>query len=185
MDLEQQRILVRKSQEDINAFGELYDEYYPKIFNYVLRRTASIDIAQEVTSIVFFKALENIGRFEWRGVPFSAWLYRIASNEMANYHRGNGHKEYRFDEVSGHKTITVLSASGEVVDVEAEMLRHEDFLALHEHISQLPLKYQEVITLRFFEDKQIGEIGEILRKPEGTVKSLLHRGLEKLRERMA
>src|SRR5512136_3472402 len=109
MDLEQQRILVRKSQEDISAFGELYDEYYPKILNYVLRRTASIDIAQEVTSIVFFKALENIGKFEWRGVPFSAWLYRIASNETASYHRGNGHKEYRFDEVFGWENMMVRS----------------------------------------------------------------------------
>lgn len=184
MDLEQQRILVQKSQEDINAFGELYDEYYPRILTYVLRRTASIDIAQEVTSIVFFKALENIRRFQWRGVPFSAWLYRIASNEIATYHRGNGHKEFRFDEVFGYEAITYRSSGPEVIDVEANLLRHEDYLALHEHLSQLPLKYQEVITLRFFEDKQINEISEILGKPEGTVKSLLHRGLERLRERM-
>ncbi len=72
MDLEQQRILVQRSQEDVNAFGELYDEYYPKIFNYALRRTASVQIAQEVTSTVFFKALESIGRFKWRDIPFSA-----------------------------------------------------------------------------------------------------------------
>ncbi len=64
-------------------------------------------------------------------------------------------------------------------------MRHEDFLALHRSIAQLPLKYQEVITLRFFEDNQIHEISEILGKPEGTVKSLLHRGLEKLREMMS
>lgn len=184
MDLEQQRILVQRSQRDINAFGELYDEFYPRIVNYVLRRTASIDIAQEVTSVVFFKALENIGRFEWRGLPFSAWLYRIASNEIANCYRGNGHKEYRFDEAFACEATAVRPYGAEVVDLEADLLRHEEFLTLHEHISQLPLKYQEVITLRFFEEKQINEISEILGKPQGTVKSLLHRGLEKLRGRM-
>lgn len=184
MDLEQQRILVQRAQRDINAFGELYDEFYPRIVNYVLRRTASVDIAQEVTSVVFFKALENIGRFEWRGFPFSAWLYRIASNEIANYYRGNGHKEYRFDEVVGYGAFTTTSRGPEVVDLEADLLKREEFLALHRQLSQLPLKYQEVITLRFFEEKRINEIGEILGKPEGTVKSLLHRGLEKLRGRM-
>lgn len=184
MDLEKQRILVQRSQRDINAFGELYDEFYPRIMNYVLRRTASIDIAQEVTSVVFFKALENIGRFEWRGLPFSAWLYRIASNEIANHYRGNGHKEYRLDETIALKAGAFGSHGDEATDLEADLLKHEEFLSLHEQLSQLPLKYQEVITLRFFEDKQIGEIGEILGKPVGTVKSLLHRGLEKLRGRM-
>lgn len=184
MDLEQQRVLVQRAQRDINAFGELYDEFYPRIINYVLRRTANVDIAQEVTSVVFFKALENIGRFEWRGFPFSAWLYRIASNEIANHYRGNGHKEYRFDEAIGYEAFMIQSRSSEVVDLEAALLKREEFLALHEHLSQLPLKYQEVIALRFFEEKQISEIGEILGKPEGTVKSLLHRGLEKLRGRM-
>ncbi len=184
MDLEQQRILVQRSQRDINAFGDLYDEFYPRILNYVLRRTASIDIAQEVTSVVFFKALENIGRFEWRGFPFSAWLYRIASNEIANFYRGNGHKGYRFDEVASHEALTFTSLRSEVIDLEADLLKHEEFLALHEHLSQLSLKYQEVIALRFFEEKRISEISEILGKPEGTVKSLLHRALKELRRRM-
>jgi len=185
MDLEQQRILVERSREDVSAFGELYDEYYPRIINYTLRRTASIQIAQEVTSTVFFKALENIGRFKWRDIPFSAWLYRIASNEIANYYRGNGHKEYSLEHLSHSRVMAGSSIELEACDVEADLLRHEDFLALHRRIARLPLKYQEVITLRFFEDKQIHEIGEILGKPEGTVKSLLHRGLAKLREMMS
>jgi RNA polymerase sigma-70 factor (ECF subfamily) len=74
------------------------------------------------------------------------------------------------------------STGAEILQAEAELRRHEDFLTLHEGISRLQLKYQEVIVLRFFEDKQLKEIGEILGKREGTVKSLLHRGLEKLRK---
>jgi RNA polymerase sigma factor (sigma-70 family) len=81
----QEKALIRKSQEDIKAFGELYDQHYARIFNYVLRRTASIESAQDITSEVFFKALKNLKRFRWRGIPFSSWLYRIASNEVASY----------------------------------------------------------------------------------------------------
>ena len=72
----------------------------------------------------------------------------------------------------------------EVIEAEEELRRHEDFLLLHENIAKLSIKYQEAITLRFFENKQIKEIAEILGKREGTVKSLLHRGLEKLKKLM-
>ena len=84
MNLEQEKELVERAKSDTGAFGELYDQYYSRILGYVLRRTASIEIAQDVTSEVFFKALKHLGQFHWRGVPFSAWLYRIACHEIAN-----------------------------------------------------------------------------------------------------
>lgn len=184
MDLEQEKALVQKSQEDIKAFGELYDEYYARIFNYILRRTASIEIAQDVTSEVFFKALKNLKRFRWRGIPFSSWLYRIATNEIANYFRNHRHVQYDLEVVSNRGNITNPSAETEILEAEAELQRHREFLMLHKNINKLPAKYQEVITLRFFENKQLKEISEILGKREGTVKSLLHRGLEQLRKLM-
>jgi len=182
--LEQEKALVRKSQEDIKAFGELYDEHYARIFNYVLRRTASIESAQDITSEVFFKALKNIKRFRWRGIPFSSWLYRIAANEIASYFRNHGRVEYDPDPVSNPDNMVSSSAEAEIIEAEAELERHEEFLALHKNISRLSVKYQEVITLRFFENKRLKEIGEILGKREGTVKSLLHRSMEKLRNLM-
>jgi len=185
MDLEQEETLVQKSQEDIKAFGELYDEYYARIFNYALRRTASIEIAQDVTSEVFFKALKNLKRFRWCGIPFSAWLYRIATNEIANYFRNYRHRQYNLEGVSNSSNVSNPSAETEILEAEVELQRHEEFLMLHENISKLPVKYQEVITLRFFQNKQVKEVSEILGKREGTVKSLLHRGLEKLRRLMA
>ena len=184
MDLEQEKELVERAKNDTEAFGELYDQYYPKILGYVLRRTANIEIAQDVTSDVFFKALKNLGKFHWRDVPFSSWLYRIATHEIANYFRDNKHRQSSLEEVSKLITISNPSAETELLEAEAELKRHEDFLLLHESISRLSVKYQEVITLRFFENKQIKEIGEILGKREGTVKSLLHRSLEKLRKLM-
>ena len=79
---------------------------------------------------------------------------------------------------------SIPSSEEELLEAEAELKRYEQYLALHDNIYRLDIKYQEVITLRFFENKQINEISEILGKREGTIKSLLHRGLKKLRELM-
>lgn len=184
MDLEQEKELVERAKSDPEAFGELYDHYYSQIFGYVLRRTASVEAAQDITSEVFFKALKNLRRFRWCGVSFSSWLYRIAGHEIANYFRKNKREPICLEEVSDSIEHSAGSAETELLEAEAELKRYEEYLALHKNISRLPIKYQEVITLRFFENKTIKEIGEILGKPEGTVKSLLHRGLEKLRKLM-
>ena len=184
MDLEQEKDLVERARKDAEAFGELYDLYYPKVFGYILRRTGSVEIAQDITSEVFFKALKNLGQFRWRGIPFSSWLYRIATNEIASYFRKNKYRRLRLEEASDTASTSNPSTETEVLEAEEKLHRHEDFLLLHEKISQLPLKYQEVITLRFFENKRVRDISEILGKREGTVKSLLHRGLERLRSLM-
>ena len=182
MTVDQERELVERAKNNGEAFVELYDRYYSQIFGYVLRRTANIDVAQDVTSEVFFKAFKNLRQFHWRGVPFSSWLYRIATNEIANYFTKNKPWQFSLEEVSNSVSSSDPLAETELIEAEAELRRREDFLTLHENISKLQLKYQEVIVLRFFEDKQLKEIGEILGKREGTVKSLLHRGLEKLRK---
>ena len=184
MDLEREKALVLKAQEDVKAFGELYDEYYARIFNYVLRRTASVESAQDITSEVFFKALKNIKRFRWRGISLSSWLYRIATNETTNYFRNNRHAQCDVEAVSNNGNIANPSIEAELITAEAELKRNEEFLALHQNIARLSVKYQEVLTLRFFENKPLREIGEILGKREGTVKSLLHRGLKQLKKLM-
>jgi RNA polymerase sigma-70 factor (ECF subfamily) len=182
MNVDQERELVERAKNKAEAFVELYDQYYSQIFGYVLKRTASIEVAQDVTSEVFFKAFKNLRQFHWRGVPFSSWLYRIATNEIANYFTKSKPWQFSLEEVSNSISFSDPSTETELLQAEAELRRREDFLTLHENISKLQLKYQEVIVLRFFEDKQLKEIGEILGKREGTVKSLLHRGLEKLRK---
>ena len=182
MNVEQERELLERAKNNAEAFVELYDQYYSQIFGYVLKRTASIEVAQDVTSEVFFKALKNLRQFRWRGVPFSSWLYRIATNEIANYFTKSKPWQFSLEEVSNSISCSDPSTETELLQAETELGRHEEFLALQENISKLQLKYQEVIVLRFFEEKQLKEIGEILGKREGTVKSLLHRGLEKLRK---
>ena len=184
MDLIEEKELVERARRDPEVFGKLYDQYYSQIFNYVLRRVANIEIAQDITSEAFFKALKNLRQFHWRNVPFSSWLYRIATNQITDYFRGGKQEMFSLEEISEPISNSSLSVETEVIEAEEELEKHEDFLILHQSISRLPLKYQEVITLKFFENKQIKEIGEILGKREGTIKSLLHRGLKKLKKLM-
>ena len=177
-------MLVERAKNDKQAFAELYDRYYSQIFGYVLRRTADIEIAQDVTSQVFFKALKNIGQFHWRGVPFSSWLYKIAANEIANSFRERKRRRAYFEENPDVIETSNSSPENELAQAEEELRKHEEFLSVYENISKLSFKYQEVITLRYFEHKHLKDIGVILGKSEGTVKSLLHRGLKKLRKLM-
>ncbi|HAS28112.1 MAG TPA: hypothetical protein DCR59_02855 [Dehalococcoidia bacterium] len=180
MDLEQEKELVFKAKTDADAFGLLYDEYYPKVFGYVLRRTASVETAKDITSEVFLKALQSIKNFRWRNIPFSAYLYRIAGNEISNGYRSNK----RFIQLKQEMVNASLLSDDEITRVEADIQNHEDYLLLHRCIVKLPHIYQEVIVLKYFEKKPTSEICNILGKREGTVKSLLHRGLKKLKKLM-
>ena len=180
LDLEHERLLVERAKSEPAAFGKLYDIYYSRIFNYILKRTANIHLTQDVTSDVFFTALKNIKKFRWRGISFSSWLYRIASNEIANHFRRHKKGQISLEIILDQTDISDPSAEDELLQIEEELDKHKEFLALRSSISKLPVKYQEVIALRFFEEKQLAEIAEILGKPVGTVKSLLHRALEKL-----
>jgi len=118
-------------------------------------------------------------------VPFSAWLYRIAGNEINNGYRRDARLQRLKQELQSFAGDPDNLVAEEIARAEEDLQKHEDFLELHRNISQLPMKYQEVIALRFFEEKPLKEIGLILGKSEGTVKSLLYRGLDKLRRLMA
>ena len=184
MDPNEEKELIKRAQKEPEAFAKLYDKYYLQIFGYILKRVANLEIAQDITSETFFKALKNLWKFRWKNIPFSAWLYRIANNEIANYFRKNKKHSISLDKLKekGFEPISLHNPEAEVLKAQEELKKHQDFLKIQEKISQLPIKYQEVITLRFFEKKKIKEISEILGKKEGTIKSLLHRGLEKLKD---
>jgi RNA polymerase sigma factor (sigma-70 family) len=181
MDLNKEKEIIKKAKQDPEAFGLLYDQYYKAIFGYILRRTADIDLAQDLTSQTFFRALRGLWKFRWQNVPFSAWLYRIAINEINGFYR----KKNKFIIIDFDKTSeipSVYTSDEEVKTAEKELEDKKEFIKIHESISRLSPLYQTVISLRFFENKKISEISQILKKPEGTIKSQIHRALEDLRE---
>ncbi len=185
MDLDQEKELIRKAQKDPDAFAKLYDHYYPKIFGYVLRRTANLDAAQDITSETFLKALGKLWQFEWRNISFSPWLYKIATNEINQcFRKAEYKKSISLEELQeqGFELLSPHDPESELIAAQERLKQHQDFLEIQKRITRLPDKYQEVIALRFFEKKQIKEIAEILGKREGTIKSLLHRAVERLRE---
>jgi len=183
--LENERRLIERARIYPLAFGELFDRHYDEIYRYLLHRTANVELARDLASDVFHIALKKLWLFRWKQVPFSAWLFRIATNEVNGYFRK--HKNYktaRIEDFTDRLSEASNSADYELLQSETELHQKSDFVRLHRSISQLKPKYQVVITLRFFEDKTLLEIAGILNKPEGTVKSLLHRALEQLRDRM-
>jgi RNA polymerase sigma-70 factor (ECF subfamily) len=185
MDLGEEKELVKQAQGSPDAFAKLYDQYYPRIFGYVLRRSANIEAAQDITSETFLKALGKLWQFRWRNVSFSSWLYKIASNEINQYFRKAEYKKsISLEELheQGFELLSTHDPESELIEAQEKLKQHQDFLEIQKKITKLPAKYQEVIALRFFEKKQINEIAEILGKREGTIKSLLHRAVEKLRE---
>jgi len=183
-DRQAEKELVAQAKYDPEAFGRLYDQNYSAILNYCMRRTGNIELAQDITAETFVKALKNISHFEWRDVSFSSWLYRIAGNELISYFRKKSHKSVSLDYLSeshGLEPVSTQDLELEFITAQEKLERHKEFLAIREQIDKLDQKYQDVISLRYFADRSIQEIAGILGKPEGTVKSLLHRGLEKLK----
>lgn len=163
----------------------VFDMYYQKIADYVFHRVGDLPAAQDITSIVFFKAWHGLPQFEWRGLPFSAWLYRIASNETNTYFRQKKYRPLSLDalfEETGFELPSEHNVELDYIAYQDTLTRHADFQLIQALLLMLPLKYQEVLALRFFEKKSITDIAAITGKNPNTVKSLLARGTEKLRQ---
>lgn len=177
--------IIQRAQTNPQAFGELYDRYYPRIAAYILHRVGDVAVAQDLTSAVFFKAMAGLPRFEWRGLPFAAWLYRIAAHEIASYFRTAQRKplsldalyeEYQFEPPAGHDLERDLIAR------QDQAQQYRDFRLVRRLLQQLPLKYQEPLALRYFEKKSVQEVATITGKNLNTTKSHLARGLDRLRQ---
>jgi RNA polymerase sigma-70 factor (ECF subfamily) len=169
--------LVARVREDPSAFGQLYERYVTKIYNYVYYRTGNHHDAEDLTGRVFYRALMHIDRFVDRGVPFSAWLYRIAHNLVANWHRDHSRRQ----ELS-LEDITLASAVRETPEVATEV--NEDRSRLMQAIRHLPTERQELLILKYVENLSNAEIGEIMGRSEGAIKSLYHRTLLALRDQL-
>jgi len=174
---ENEEILVERAKEDPAAFGVLYEKYVRKIYSYIYRRTGSRHDAEDLTSRTFHRALANIDRYENKGLPFSAWLYRIAHNLVANWLRDRSrHPVISLDEWA----LTRQRSRSSVPEHQAEA--HEGREALLEAIKRLPADRQQLLILKLMEGMSNAEIGQILGRSVGAIKSLYFRILIALRE---
>ncbi|MEP6595512.1 MAG: RNA polymerase sigma factor [Ginsengibacter sp.] len=176
--------LIKEAQKNNQGFVKLYDIHYAKIFGYIFRRTLDLERTKDITSETFLKAYINIGKFQWKNIPFSAWLYRIATNEMNMADRTKTFKPDSYHDLREQGLLEIAdpqSLESEKLIMENQLQQSKDFIQVQEKLKHLAVKYQEVIALRYYEEKSVKEIADILRKKEGTVKSLLSRGIDKLK----
>jgi RNA polymerase sigma-70 factor, ECF subfamily len=164
-----ERLLVEAAQKDPACFAELYEIHFERVYLFIARRVGDRDVAEDLTSEVFHKALANIKQFEWRGVPFGAWLLRIAANAVTDRAKRSG-RELGF-------------ADPPEIGTQSEMEQVEDGVRLFRLVDQLPEDQAHVIRMRFAEQRSIREIAGELGRSEGAVKQLQLRGLENLRRK--
>jgi RNA polymerase sigma-70 factor (ECF subfamily) len=169
-----ERALIERAKQDKDAFGELYARYVDKIYSYVYYRTGNNQDAEDLTARVFFRAIQHIGNYEDQGVPFSAWLYRIAHNLLANWYRDQSRRQ-----ILSLDSITQWHVE-DSPELATELL--EDQEALLAAIRRLPAERQELLILKYVERMSNADIGEIMGRSEGAVKSLYHRTLLSLRD---
>ena len=176
-EFNEEDVLTQASQGDHIAFGLLYERYLERIFNYVYYRTGNLHDAEDLTARVFQRAMKHIENYTDRGVPFSAWLYRIAHNLVANWHRDRSRRQ----EIP-ISDVPVLPSRGD--HPERNLVRSQEQDSLLRLIRRLPPERQTLLILKFVENMSNAEIGEIMGRSEGAVKSLYHRTLLALRDHL-
>ncbi len=167
-----ERLLIEAAQKDTACFAELYELHFERVYAYVARRVQDRAETEDLTAEVFHHALANLKRFEWRGIPFSAWLYRIAANLISDRWQKSGREVTDEEQIAAAQ---VSPAEIEEVDRRATLFRL---------VEGLPSEQQRVVVLRFVEQKSIKEVAKAIRKTEGAVKQLQFRALTTLRARM-
>ena len=163
---EDERLLVEAAKRDPARFAELYQHNVYQVYAYVSRRVATREEAEDITSDVFQHALENLRTFEWRGLPFCAWLIRIAAHSIID--------RWRITSRETGNPITEDPKDPRMEDIEERA-------ALFQLVNRLPEDQRRVVVMRFVEEKSIKEIAQVLGRSEGAVKQLQFRALEKLR----
>jgi len=174
-ELTEEEAISRAANGDTEAFTFLYERYVNRIYNYIYYRTGNPHEAEDLTSRVFYRALNHIPRYNNRGVPFSAWLYRIAHNLVANWHRDNSRrKEVPLED------FTQLPHRSQ--QPEAHMVDNQELEDLLQAIRRMPADRQQLLILKFVEGMSNADVAVIMMRSEGAIKSLYHRTLLALRD---
>ena len=164
--------MIEAAQKDPSRFAELYEQNFYRVYAYVARRVRDRAETQDLTSHVFQQALANLGKFKWKGSPFASWLYRIASNAIADQA-----KRKMRESMPQSNSVAESSTTADLETVERRA-------RLFGAVDKLAEDQRRVIVMRFADEKSIREIADELGRSEGAVKQLQFRGLENLRNRL-
>lgn len=169
--------LIERAKHDPLAFGELYERYVDRIYTYIYYRVGNSNEAEDLTARVFYRVLKALPRYVDRGAPFASWLYRIAHNLVANFHRDQGRRpNLPIDD------LPLVSKRREAPEQVVE--RQDEARWLWRVIEELNEDRRELIRLKFAEGMSNAQIGELMGRTEGAIKSLYHRTLVSLREEL-
>ena len=174
-ELEEERLLVEAAQRDHAAFDKLYDRYFDQIYSYVYYHCGSREQAEDITAATFQRGLEDLPNFQWRGVPYSAWLYRVASNLLARDRRRPAWLELKPE----------ANLPSDIEGPDEAWLDKEVRGELYDAIRTLPADQRQAILLRFFAGMRNKEVGKVMNRSEGAVKLLVFRAVTNLRQRLA
>ncbi|MFC1655450.1 RNA polymerase sigma factor [Patescibacteria group bacterium] len=180
---EVQQQILEDFKSDKAVFEKVYNHYYEMIFKYLVKRTMSSEVAYDLTAETFIKAFESLHKFKWTGVSIKVWLYRIAINALKN-HRRNPKIAPLTEEMQGLKQLQT-NAKEEMEALDKSMFGDEDLSKLSDAVGTLNPKYQNIVSLHYFEGFSHKEIGEVIKRSESAVKSMMHRALTNLRQLLA
>ena len=163
--------MIEAAQRDPACFAELYENNFERVYAFIVKRIHDREQAQDLTADVFHNALKNLARFEWRGTPFAAWLYRIAANAISDHcKRAAQLKAMELREIPEHDP-----------SFDTDLAETEHCARLFKLVEKLPGDQRRVITMRFADQKSIAEIAREMGRSEGSIKQLQFRGLQSLR----
>jgi RNA polymerase sigma-70 factor, ECF subfamily len=167
--------LIEAAKRDRSRFEVLYNTYYERIFRFAYQRVDEKEVAFDITQQVFMKAMVNLSNYEFRGLPFSAWLYRIAQNELNQLFRKNSaHRSVNIDETDLRSLVD---------EMQTDSLE-EYSQKLPDVISELDEEDLQLVEMRFFEKRAFKEIADILEITENNAKVKLYRILDKMKEQL-
>jgi RNA polymerase sigma-70 factor (ECF subfamily) len=173
-DLEEERQLIEAAKQDPAVFEKLYDRYFDQIYTYVYYQCGSREQAEDITAATFQRGLEDLPNFQWRGIPYSAWLYRVAGNLLSRDRRRPAWLELQEAEYR----------EGGADEPDELVVRMDENGRLHDAIRALPADQRQAILLRFFAGMRNKEVGKVMNRSEGAVKLLVFRGVGRLRQQM-
>lgn len=177
--MQNEESLVRRAQQrDEQAFAQLYEEYFDKIYRYVTLKIGDRMEAEDITQQVFLNAIKAISSFKWRGIPFSAWLFRIAHNQVVDFLR----RKSKRATTPLEESLVASNYDSQIYDPQLIAEQRLDIERLLVATRKLTPAQQEVISLRFAGELPIAQVAKIMGKSEGAVKALQHSAIVALRK---